>query len=77
MPRPPFTAHAHTRGASSRLARAVRATVGRWRGAQRGHAGDRLTRLEDDLREVRTRVNALFFAVIAVGLSDLVGRLLR
>ena len=37
---------------------------------------DPLARLERDLQEVRTRVNALFFAVLTVGLSDLAGRLL-
>jgi hypothetical protein len=31
--------------------------------------------LERDVQEVRTRVNALFFAVIAAALGDLVGRL--
>ena len=35
----------------------------------------RLDHLEEDVREVRTRVNALFFTVIAVALGDLVGRL--
>jgi hypothetical protein len=35
----------------------------------------RIDHLEGDLREVRTRVNALFFTVIAVALGDLVARL--
>lgn len=37
--------------------------------------GERLDRLEQDVQEVRTRVNGLFFAVLAVGLGDLVARL--
>lgn len=36
----------------------------------------RLDHLEEDLREVRTRVNALFFTVIAVGLGDLLGQVM-
>ncbi|MEE8421305.1 MAG: hypothetical protein V3S31_00860 [Dehalococcoidia bacterium] len=35
----------------------------------------RIDYIEGDLREVRTRVNALFFTVIAVALGDLVARL--
>lgn len=63
---------------TDRLARAVRQAAARWRAPRTSREAppDRLALLEDDLREVRTRVNALFFAVIAVGLSDLVGRLL-
>ena len=34
----------------------------------------RLDHLEEDLREVRTRVNALFFTAIAVVLGDVLGR---
>jgi hypothetical protein len=34
----------------------------------------RVERLEGELREVRGRVNAIFFAVIAVALGDLVAR---
>ena len=36
----------------------------------------RLEHLEEDVREVRTRVNALFFTVISVALGDLVSRLM-
>lgn len=35
----------------------------------------RIDYIEGDLREVRTRVNALFFTVLAVALGDLVARL--
>ncbi len=35
----------------------------------------RLDALEQDLREVRTRINALFFAVLTAALGDLAGRL--
>lgn len=35
----------------------------------------RLDALEHDVREVRTRINALFFAVITAALGDLVGRM--
>ncbi len=35
----------------------------------------RIQQLEHEVREVRTRINALFFAVIAAALGDLVGRL--
>lgn len=58
-----------------RLADAVRALRG---GPARPPARDvrqQLDYLERDLQEVRTRVNALFFAVIAAALGDLVARL--
>lgn len=35
---------------------------------------DRIERLEHDLRETHTRINALFFTVITVALGDLVAR---
>jgi len=35
----------------------------------------RLDALEHDVREVRTRINALFFAVLTAALGDLAGRL--
>lgn len=35
----------------------------------------RLEALEQDLREVRTRINALFFAVLTAALGELAGRL--
>ncbi|MCK9487553.1 MAG: hypothetical protein M0R73_12795 [Dehalococcoidia bacterium] len=35
----------------------------------------RLATLEREVREVRTRIHALFFAVLTAGLGDLVGRL--
>jgi hypothetical protein len=59
-----------------RLAETLRALLPRAR--QRPSARTqriRLDHLEEDVREVRTRVNALFFTVIAVALGDLVGRL--
>ncbi len=34
----------------------------------------RLDALEQDVREVRTRINALFFAVLTAALGDLAGR---
>lgn len=34
----------------------------------------RLEDLEQDVREVRTRINALFFAVLTAALGDLAGR---
>lgn len=37
--------------------------------------GLRVAELERQLQEVRTRVNALFFAVLAAALGDLAGRL--
>jgi hypothetical protein len=40
-------------------------------------AGDltvRLVALEDNVREIRTRINALFFAVLTAALGDLAGR---
>ncbi len=36
---------------------------------------EQLQYLERDVREVRTRVNALFFTVLAAALGDLAGRL--
>ena len=47
------------------------------RGRRRDHTaaiGDRIERLEAELDEVRGRVNALFFAVLAVALGELVTR---
>jgi hypothetical protein len=58
-----------------RLADAVRALYG---APQRPPARDvtqQLEYLERDVQEVRTRVSALFFAVLAAVLGDLVGRL--
>jgi hypothetical protein len=42
--------------------------------APRADLDTRLTALEQDLREVRTRINALFFAVLTAALGDLAGR---
>ena len=39
-----------------------------------GDLSARLAAMERDLQEVRTRVNALFFAVFAAALGDLAGR---
>jgi len=57
------------------LAAALRRLARRWRHAAPAPA-DPVARLERDVQEVRTRVNALFFAVLTVGLTDLAGRLL-
>ncbi|MGE0227958.1 MAG: hypothetical protein AB7I38_05245 [Dehalococcoidia bacterium] len=50
-----------------------------WRRARsRPPAGDvheQLQYLERDVQEVRTRVNALFFTVLAAALGDVAGRL--
>ncbi len=58
-----------------RLGMAIRA----WREANaRPPASDmreQLQYLERDVQEVRTRVNALFFTVLAAALGDLAGRL--
>ncbi len=37
--------------------------------------GWRVAKLERELQEVRTRINALFFAVLTAALGELVGRL--
>lgn len=60
----------------ARLAEAIRALKPKSRPQPPAtdHAA-RLDHLEENVREVRTRVNALFFTVIAVALGDLVGRL--
>ncbi len=58
-----------------RLADALRSLRGT---SQRPPATDlreQLQYLERDVQEVRTRINALFFTVLTVALSDLVGRL--
>lgn len=63
-------------GRPDRLATAVRALLARRTAAPpaRGDSEARLAALERELQEVRTRVNALFFAVISVALGDLIGR---
>ena len=62
-----------------RLAESLRALLPLLRtGRPRPPAPDDATRLdylEQELREVRTRVNALFFSVLAVALGELAGRL--
>ena len=67
-----------------RLAAAVRALVARTRSAARStpphddaparDSTARLDALEREVQEMRTRVNALFFAVITAGVGDLVAR---
>jgi HAMP domain-containing protein len=52
----------------------------RWTGratppAPAGEIALRVAELERQLQEVRTRINALFFAVLAAALGDLAGRL--
>ena len=68
---------------SERLATALATTLRRL--ARRGEArprppahdlAARLDYLERDASEVRTRINALFFSVIAVALGELVSRVL-
>jgi uncharacterized protein YceH (UPF0502 family) len=56
---------------------ARRIAIGRSRRAAAASHGDvdaRLAALEREVSEVRTRVNALFFTVIAAALGDLVAR---
>ena len=43
--------------------------------AELTRVAQRLDALEHDVREVRTRINALFFAVLTAALGDLAGRL--
>ena len=67
------------RQSARRLARAVRETARALLPRRRAAppSGDREARLdylERELAEVRTRVNALFFAVLGVALGELVGR---
>ncbi|MEI7924849.1 MAG: hypothetical protein WCI61_01485 [Chloroflexota bacterium] len=65
-----------------RLARALRALLLGDRAVEATHVGDashldhaaRLDAIEREVQEMRTRVNALFFAVITAGVADLVAR---
>ena len=62
-----------------RLADAVRSLAARGRAAAppappREGAPARLDALEREVQEMRTRVNALFFAVLTAGDADLVAR---
>lgn len=63
-----------------RLAQAIRSLLPRLAGGERRARPDeadipaRLDYLEQEIHETRSRVNTLFFAVIAVGLGNLVGR---
>lgn len=66
------------RPSPDRLSRAVRALfLGERTRASTPHtdAGARLDAVERELGEVRTRVNALFFAVITASVADLVARM--
>lgn len=56
------------------LGRPPRHPAGRGDGVPAGDLNVRLTALEEDVREVRTRINALFFAVLTAALGDLAGR---
>jgi hypothetical protein len=58
-----------------RLADAVRALRGTRQRPPPRDVTQQLQYLERDVQEVRTRVNALFFAVLAAALGDLIGRL--
>jgi len=58
-----------------RLATALRRVLGaRERTGPPRNLDARLDAIERDIAEVRTRVNALFFAVISVAIGDLVVR---
>lgn len=65
-----------------RLARAVRDIAGGMARRRSAHADAgarpdavaRLDALEREVQEMRSRVNALFFAVLAAGVAELVGR---
>lgn len=59
-----------------RLAAAIRLLRGSSTRPPATDMRQQLEYLERDLQEMRTRVNALFFAVIAAALGDLVGRLI-
>jgi hypothetical protein len=59
-----------------RLATAIRLLRGSSARPPATNMRQQLEYLERDLQEMRTRVNALFFAVIAAALGDLVGRLI-
>ena len=60
-----------------RLAEALRRLAGRERARPPAHdLAARLDYLERDASEVRTRINALFFAVIAVVLGEILSRVL-
>jgi hypothetical protein len=58
-----------------RLADAIRAVRGAPQRRPPRDMREQLQYLERDVQEVRTRVNALFFAVLAAALGDLIGRL--
>ncbi len=59
-----------------RLAAAIRLLRGSRARPPAADMRQQLEYLERDLQEVRTRVNALFFAVITAALGDLVARLI-
>jgi hypothetical protein len=61
---------------SDRLADAIRALRGAPARPPARNMRQQLEYLERDVQEVRTRVNALFFAVITAALGDLVARLI-
>ncbi len=64
-----------SRMSGDRLAEAIRSL---WGASARPPAADereQLRYLERDVQEVRTRVNALFFTVLAAAVGDLAGRL--
>jgi hypothetical protein len=68
--------HDGPRATDARLAAAIRALLPRRREPPAvDDMPARLEYLERDVREVRTRVNALFFTVIGVAVSDLASRL--
>lgn len=65
--------------ANDRLGEALRRLAGRPPARERPPAHDlaaRLDYLERDLAEVRTRINGLFFGLIAVALAEIVTRAL-
>jgi hypothetical protein len=58
-----------------RLAEAIRSLRGATSRPPTANTREQLQYLERDVQEVRMRVNALFFAVLAAAIGDLVGRL--
>ena len=68
---------AHRPDPLGRLARDIARVRAKRPAAQEAPSRDfdaRLDALEQDVREVRTRINALFFAVLTAALGDLAGR---
>ena len=70
-----MTSHSNSGSASDRAARALRRVLRRPRPTPpTGDFATRLRHVEEDLRGVRTRVNALFFTVLTVAFGELMTR---